>query len=62
MPLGVPRVPFQLFGEDEAYWVDLYNRLYRDRILFLGADLDDELSNQIVGLIQFLNRETLNWI
>jgi ATP-dependent Clp protease, protease subunit len=57
MPLGVPRVPFELFGEEQAFWVDLYNRLYRDRLLFLGADLDDELSNQLVGLIQYLHRE-----
>jgi ATP-dependent Clp protease, protease subunit len=57
MPIGIPRVGFMLIGDEEAFWVDLYNRLYRDRILFLGADLDDELANQLIGLIQFLTIE-----
>ncbi|RHN59727.1 putative endopeptidase Clp [Medicago truncatula] len=36
MPIGVPKVPFQLPEEDEASWVDLYNRLFQERLLFLG--------------------------
>ena len=48
MPIGIPRVGYRLPGDSSAQWVDLYNRLYRDRVLFLGADLDDELSNQII--------------
>jgi ATP-dependent Clp protease protease subunit len=44
-------------GEAVAQWVDLYNRLYRDRILFLGSDLDDELANQLVGIMVYLNAE-----
>ena len=47
MPIGVPKVPYRLPGEETAQWVDLYNRLYRDRILFLCQDLDDELANQL---------------
>ena len=38
-------------------WVDLYNRLYRERFLFLASDLDDELSNQLVSLMLYLNAE-----
>jgi ATP-dependent Clp protease protease subunit len=34
MPIGVPKVPFRMPGEPAAQWVDLYNRLYRDRVLF----------------------------
>lgn len=41
MPIGVPKVPYRLPGDEMAEWVDLYNRLYRDRILFLCQDLDD---------------------
>jgi ATP-dependent Clp protease protease subunit len=44
-------------GEAVTQWVDLYNRLYRDRILFLGSDLDDELANQLVGIMVYLNAE-----
>lgn len=57
MPIGVPKVPYRLPGEEMAQWVDLYNRLYRDRILFLCQDLDDELANQLIGIMLYLNAE-----
>lgn len=57
MPLGVPKVPFRLPGEPAAQWVDLYNRLYRDRVLFMCQDLDDELANQLIGIMLYLNAE-----
>lgn len=57
MPIGVPKVPFRLPGEPAAQWVDLYNRLYRERVLFLCQDLDDELANQLIGIMLYLNAE-----
>ena len=57
MPIGVPKVPFRLPGDPNAQWVDLYNRLYRERVLFLCQDLDDELSNQLIGIMLYLNAE-----
>lgn len=57
MPIGVPRVPFRLPGEPTAQWVDLYNRLYRERLLFLCQDLEDELANQLIGVMLYLNAE-----
>jgi ATP-dependent Clp protease protease subunit len=57
MPIGVPKVPFRLPGEPSAQWVDLYNRLYRDRVLFLCQELDDELANQLIGIMVFLSAE-----
>nr|YP_009254395.1 ATP-dependent Clp protease proteolytic subunit [Verdigellas peltata]CZF96648.1 ATP-dependent Clp protease proteolytic subunit [Verdigellas peltata] len=57
MPIGVPKIPYRLPGEPTAQWVDLYNRLSRERILFLGQDIDDELANQIIGLFLYLNSE-----
>nr|YP_009241941.1 clp protease proteolytic subunit [Sagittaria lichuanensis]AMQ13516.1 clp protease proteolytic subunit [Sagittaria lichuanensis] len=56
MPVGVPKVPFQIPGDEEATWVDL-NRLYRERFLFLGKEVEEELANQIVGLMIYLNLE-----
>jgi ATP-dependent Clp protease protease subunit len=50
MPIGVPKVPYRMPGDDSAQWVDLYNRLYRERILFLCQNLDDELANQLIEL------------
>nr|YP_009538377.1 proteolytic subunit 2 of clp protease [Capsosiphon fulvescens]AWX64066.1 proteolytic subunit 2 of clp protease [Capsosiphon fulvescens]AYV89983.1 proteolytic subunit 2 of clp protease [Capsosiphon fulvescens] len=57
MPIGVPKVPYRMPGDESAQWVDLYNRLYRERILFLCQDLDDELANQLIGIMLYLNSE-----
>ena len=57
MPIGIPKIPFKLPGEPSADWVDLYNRLYRDRILFLCQLLDDELTNQLISIMLYLNAE-----
>jgi ATP-dependent Clp protease protease subunit len=56
MPIGVPKVPSYAW-RFSAQWVDLYNRLYRERILFLCQNLDDELQNQLIGIMLYLNSE-----
>jgi ATP-dependent Clp protease, protease subunit len=60
MPIGVPKVPFRLPGEPAAQWVDLYNRLYRERVLFLCQTLNDEVANQLIGIMLYLNAEEEN--
>ena len=45
MPIGVPKVPYRLPGEEDASYVDIYNLLYRERILFLAQAVDDDISN-----------------
>nr|APW82657.1 ATP-dependent Clp protease proteolytic subunit [Citrullus lanatus] len=57
MPIGVPRVPFRNPGEEDASWIDVINRLYRERLLFLGQEIDTELSNQLIGLMVYLSME-----
>nr|YP_010325727.1 clp protease proteolytic subunit [Panax pseudoginseng var. elegantior]UNO55683.1 clp protease proteolytic subunit [Panax major]UNO55771.1 clp protease proteolytic subunit [Panax japonicus var. bipinnatifidus]UNO55947.1 clp protease proteolytic subunit [Panax ginseng]UZG90590.1 clp protease proteolytic subunit [Panax notoginseng]UNO55859.1 clp protease proteolytic subunit [Panax pseudoginseng var. elegantior] len=57
MPIGVPKVPFRSPGEEDAYWVDIYNRLYRERLLFLGQPVASEISNQLIGLMVYLSIE-----
>ena len=37
--------------------MDLYNRLYRERILFLGQEINDEIANQIIGVMLYLDSE-----
>nr|YP_010722279.1 clp protease proteolytic subunit [Smallanthus sonchifolius]WDV10035.1 clp protease proteolytic subunit [Smallanthus sonchifolius]WDV10121.1 clp protease proteolytic subunit [Smallanthus sonchifolius] len=56
MPIGVPKVPFRSPGEEDASWVDIY-RLYRERLLFLGQEVDSEISNQLIGLMIYLSIE-----
>lgn len=59
MPIGIPKVPYRLPGESSGEWVDIYNRLYRERMLFFCQDLDDELTNQLVGVLLYLNTEKI---
>ena len=57
MPVGVPKVPYLMPGDDEASWVDLYHRLYEERLLFLGQEVNSEIANQLVGLMVYLSLE-----
>nr|WOC92215.1 clp protease proteolytic subunit [Utricularia tricolor] len=57
MPIGVPKVPFRVPGEEDATWVDVVNRLYQERLLFLGQEIDSEISNQLIGLMIYLSIE-----
>nr|YP_009770533.1 ATP-dependent Clp protease proteolytic subunit [Astragalus bhotanensis]AJE71759.1 ATP-dependent Clp protease proteolytic subunit [Astragalus canadensis]QIT01235.1 ATP-dependent Clp protease proteolytic subunit [Astragalus bhotanensis]UWV18770.1 ATP-dependent Clp protease proteolytic subunit [Astragalus bhotanensis]BEG72078.1 ATP-dependent Clp protease proteolytic subunit [Astragalus odoratus] len=57
MPVGVPKVPFVVPGDEDASWIDLYNRLFQERLLFLGQEVNSEISNQLVGLMVYLSLE-----
>ena len=57
MPIGVPKVAYRVPGSQQADWVDIYNRLYRERIIFLGSEIDDELANQVIGVMLYLDSE-----
>nr|WRV02018.1 clp protease proteolytic subunit [Oxytropis ochrocephala] len=57
MPVGIPKVPFLVPGDDDASWIDLYNCLYQQRLLFLGQEIKHKISNQLVGLMVYLSLE-----
>jgi ATP-dependent Clp protease, protease subunit len=57
MPIGVPKVPYKMPGDAYTQWIDIYNRLYRERIIFLGKEVDDEIANQIVAVMLYLDSE-----
>nr|YP_009973424.1 clp protease proteolytic subunit [Halophila beccarii]QNH92875.1 clp protease proteolytic subunit [Halophila beccarii] len=57
MPVGVPKVAARIPGNEDASWVDLYNHLYRKRIVFLGDEITKELGNTVVGIITYLSIE-----
>ena len=38
----------------------LINRLYRERLLFLGQEVDSEISNQLISLMVYLSIEEEN--
>ncbi len=57
MPIGVPKVPYRMPGDQYTQWIDIYNRLYRERVIFLGKDIDDEIANQIIAVMLYLDSE-----
>jgi len=57
MPIGVPKVPYKMPGDPYTQWIDIYNRLYRERIIFLGTPIDDAVANSIVAQLLFLDSE-----
>ncbi len=57
MPIGIPKVPYKMPGDSYTQWIDIYNRLYRERIIFLGKEVDDEIANQIVAVMLYLDSE-----
>ncbi|MBO9997421.1 MAG: ATP-dependent Clp protease proteolytic subunit [Cyanobacteria bacterium SID2] len=44
-------------GDTYTQWIDIYNRLYRERIIFIGRDIDDELANQVIAVMLYLASE-----
>ncbi len=57
MPIGVPKVPYKMPGDSYTQWINIYDRLYRERIIFLGRDIDDEIANQIIAVMLYLDSE-----
>ncbi|TKY55394.1 ATP-dependent Clp protease proteolytic subunit-related protein 2 [Spatholobus suberectus] len=55
MPIGIPRVPYRTPGEGTWQWVDLWNALYRERVIFIGQEIDEEFSNQILATMLYLD-------
>jgi ATP-dependent Clp protease protease subunit len=54
MPL-VPMVVEQTSRGERAY--DIYSRLLKDNIIFIGAPIDDALSNLVIAQLLFLEAE-----
>ena len=57
MPIGIPKVPYRLPREVQSQWVDIYNRLSLERVLFLTQDIEHETTNQLIGLLLYLSSE-----
>ncbi|KOP23623.1 Clp protease [Hapalosiphon sp. MRB220] len=57
MPIGYPSVPYRLPGEQFTQWIHIYSRLARDRIIFLGEEIDDKLANEIIAIMLYLDSE-----
>ncbi|CAH9132096.1 unnamed protein product [Cuscuta epithymum] len=54
MPVGTPQVLYRNPVEGSWQWVDLWNALYRERIIFIGQEIDEEFSNQLLATMLYL--------
>ena len=57
MPIGIPSVPYRLPGSSYEQWISIYERLFRERIIFLAEEVDDGISNAIVAYMLYLDSE-----
>lgn len=57
MPIGVPQVPYRSPGQQYTQWISIYNRLFLERIILLGKDVDDEIANNLIAQMLYLDSE-----
>jgi ATP-dependent Clp protease, protease subunit len=57
MPIGIPKVPYRLPGGTYEQWIDLEDRLFRERIIFLTEEVDDGIANAIVAYLLYLDSD-----
>lgn len=54
MPQGVPQVLYQGAGMDSPQFVDLYQYLYRNRIMMIANFVDEEVANNMIATLLWL--------
>jgi ATP-dependent Clp protease, protease subunit len=57
MPIGIPSVPYRLPGSSYEQWINIYERLFRERIIFLSEEVDDGIANAIVAYMLYLDSD-----
>uniref|UniRef100_A0A832GZM4 ATP-dependent Clp protease proteolytic subunit n=1 Tax=Oscillatoriales cyanobacterium SpSt-402 TaxID=2282168 RepID=A0A832GZM4_9CYAN len=57
MPIGIPSVPYRLPGGGYEQWINIYERLFRERIIFLSEEVDDGIANAIVAYLLYLDSD-----
>ncbi|PSB34052.1 ATP-dependent Clp protease proteolytic subunit [Chlorogloea sp. CCALA 695] len=57
MPIGIPRVPHRFPGEPYTQWINIYERLSLERIIFLSGEVNDGMANSIIARLLYLDSE-----
>ena len=55
MPLETPKVPFRRCSTDKKIYMDIHERLQKERILFLYRDLEAPYVDRLIGLLLYIN-------
>jgi ATP-dependent Clp protease protease subunit len=58
MPLGIPKVTYSRFPDDKPTWIGIYERLYKERALFLCKEIKRFFATRFIGLLLQLDSET----
>lgn len=57
MPIGVPRVPYRFPGEPFTQWINIYERLALERIVFLSGEVSDGMANAIIARLLYMDSD-----
>ncbi|KAF3890700.1 MULTISPECIES: ATP-dependent Clp protease proteolytic subunit [Nostocales] len=57
MPIGVPRVPYRFPGEPYTQWINIYERLALERIIFLSGEVTDGMANAIIARLLYMDSD-----
>ncbi|CAN4127440.1 unnamed protein product [Withania somnifera] len=55
MPIGTPQVLYRNPEEGTWQFVDMWNALYRERVMFIGEEITEEFSNQLLATMLYLD-------
>jgi len=57
MPIGIPRVPYRFPGDPYTQWINIYDRLALERIIFLSGEVTDGMANSIIARLLYLDSD-----
>ncbi|MBD2180246.1 ATP-dependent Clp protease proteolytic subunit [Planktothrix sp. FACHB-1355] len=57
MPIGIPRVPYRFPGEPFTQWINIYERLALERIVFLSGEVTDGMANAIIARLLYMDSD-----
>jgi ATP-dependent Clp protease protease subunit len=65
-PIGIPKVPFRNSKERFWQWIEIWDVMYRERIIFMGQPLKEDTGNNLVATLLYLdslnNNDIKNYI
>ena len=56
-PASMQKVAYRVPDSGQEDWVETYTKLYGERIVFLGQEIDDLVINQIIAVMLFADSE-----